>query len=252
VGNNPRFLSVVFCCLLLSGCGIKEVTAPVSNISWQLVRIQESQGCESDSSSCVEVDLELPIFNGIDSLSGSDLNKEVVAAVTTESDGEAYSRIAERFIQDFVEFDTLDKDLAERWSMTARTEIFQARDSIISFLITTESFTGGAHPIANYRIINYNPVRRKLVRLNDFFSEEELSQILVQGEKIFRTTYDIPANSSLADAGFEFDNNRFHLPEQGGLTENSVILIFNPYEVAPYAIGPSRIEIPLKSIKKSR
>lgn len=225
---------------------------PVSNISWQLVRIQESKGCENDSSSCAEVDLELPAFNGVDSVAGVDLNKAVVAAVATEAGEVAYSRIAEQFIQDFVEFDTLDRDLPEQWSLNSRTEIFQVMDSIISFLVTTESFTGGAHPIASYRIINYNPVRRKFVGLDDVFSEQELNQILEEGEKIFRSKYDIPTGSSLADAGFEFDNNRFHLPEQAGLTETSVVLIFNPYEVAPYAVGPSRIEIPINSIRKLR
>lgn len=46
-----------------------------------------------------------------------------------------------------------------------------------------------------------------------------------------------------------FEENSFHLPASIGLTQNELILHYNPYEIASYADGPKTISIPIEELK---
>jgi hypothetical protein len=48
---------------------------------------------------------------------------------------------------------------------------------------------------------------------------------------------------SFAEAGYYINDGDFILNDNIGLTDEYVIVHFNPYEIAPYSLGPTTIEL---------
>jgi hypothetical protein len=55
---------------------------------------------------------------------------------------------------------------------------------------------------------------------------------------------------SFADAGFYINDGDFVLNDNIGITEDAVIVHFNAYEIAPYSLGPTTIELKREKIGK--
>ncbi|MBO6760471.1 MAG: DUF3298 domain-containing protein [Roseivirga sp.] len=58
-------------------------------------------------------------------------------------------------------------------------------------------------------------------------------------------TKEIPPTESLEERGYWFENDRFELTENFAIINKSLIFYFNPYEIAPYAMGPTELELKL-------
>ena len=46
-----------------------------------------------------------------------------------------------------------------------------------------------------------------------------------------------------------FERDEFYLPENIGLTENGLVLLYNQYEVASYADGAIELILPMNEVK---
>jgi hypothetical protein len=55
--------------------------------------------------------------------------------------------------------------------------------------------------------------------------------------------------ASLLEHGFEFPRNKFKLNDNYGFTRDGIVFVFNSYEIASYAEGPTEIIIPYKKIR---
>ena len=59
----------------------------------------------------------------------------------------------------------------------------------------------------------------------------------------------MPAPRSLRDAMFTFEGDRFRLNSNFGVGSNGLIVEFNPYEIAPYAAGPTSITLGWSAVR---
>lgn len=82
----------------------------------------------------------------------------------------------------------------------------------------------------------------------DRFDMDALKQL---AEKAFRQYHKLSVDANLDDAGFFFENGVFSLPANMALTENGLMLLYNPYEVAAYALGETRLFIPYAEIPQA-
>ena len=53
---------------------------------------------------------------------------------------------------------------------------------------------------------------------------------------------------NLSENGFMFQNDIFSLPKNIGFDQNYLILLYNPYEIAPYSTGILEVKIPLSEV----
>ena len=60
---------------------------------------------------------------------------------------------------------------------------------------------------------------------------------------------EIPADSSINATGFWFEDDTFYLPETIGFQDSSIIILYNPYDIASYADGTIEIIIPLEDVE---
>ena len=81
----------------------------------------------------------------------------------------------------------------------------------------------------------------KELTTSDIISDTtKLKQIL---EKEFRSEKGMGEDQTFADVGFYINDGDFLLNDNIAITEESIIVQFNPYEIAPYSEGSTTLII---------
>lgn len=126
--------------------------------------------------------------------------------------------------------------------------ILLQNDKMISLESHTYAYLGGAHGIGIVSYLNFDAKSGELIPNDLLFTNiEEFTKI---AEKSFRKKYQIPEQDSINEYGFWFEDDVFYIPDGIGFSENEVILVYNPYEVASYADSPVFIEVPKDEVKE--
>lgn len=107
-------------------------------------------------------------------------------------------------------------------------------------------FTAGAHGYASTSYFNFKPS-------GECYSPQELftdkNNFIKVAERYFRKSQNIEG-VSINDNGYWFEDDVFDLPQNIGFVKDTLILHYNPYEIAPYATGETIVKIPVKEVKQ--
>ena len=112
----------------------------------------------------------------------------------------------------------------------------------INYTINSESYSGGPHGDYALIFMNFDPVSGHEIKLCDIFApnfEEPLSATLIQalGRQLGATTPE-----QINEKGY-FNIEELYPTENFLLTGDSIIFLYNPYEIAPYSTGETRIAL---------
>jgi hypothetical protein len=243
-----RFLSAVFIGFMVS-CAVQERPITNSAIDFTMEKFERtSSGCNADSSLCARYEVNYPVFIGLDTLVSNQLKRKVESTVSMgnpEAHDWTLEKIASEFIRGFEEFNSEDVDgMAMNWYYKANVKVDVLTDSLISLSVRDEYFTGGAHGGTGKYFINHNPETNTDFTLDSFLKDGYEEALRLAGEKAFRQVHQLPEGVSLLDHGFEFPEDIFALNENYGFSNEGIVFVFNSYEVAAYAVGPTEIIIP--------
>ncbi len=122
---------------------------------------------------------------------------------------------------------------------------FQCK-SLISIMIDSYVYTGGAHGYGSVSYINIDTKTGKLVSNKALFKDYD--GFVNYAEKAFRIQHKIADNYPINSTGFFFENDTFNLPENIGLTDTEVILYYNSYEINSYAEGSIELKLNKKEV----
>lgn len=107
-------------------------------------------------------------------------------------------------------------------------------------------YTGGAHGYGSTAFLNIDPNTGKVVTFKEMIKNEfEFTSFV---EKKFRAQHDIAIDATINSTGFWFKNDKFNLPETAGITKDSIIFVYNQYDIASYADGPIELRIAKKDV----
>lgn len=107
-------------------------------------------------------------------------------------------------------------------------------------------YTGGAHGYGGTGFLNFDAQTGKLLQHTDLLKDE--TAFTAYAEQKFREQYEIPKEVDINSMGFFFDEETFALPENIAVTDQEVILLYNPYEAASYAQGQLRFVFPKEEV----
>ena len=158
---------------------------------------------------------------------------------------------AEEWQSQFVAEDSspIDFSFNLNWYEEIYTGITHQTSSLICTYQSVDGFYGGAHPIGSSSHQVYKlPEAEQVQNWQDLFTDT--LQILKMAEESFRKDKGLSPKTKLEDAGYWFNNNRFHLTNNFGLDSDGIFFLFNAYEVASYAEGPIYISVPYVRLKK--
>lgn len=121
-------------------------------------------------------------------------------------------------------------------------------DKVFSYAIERYVFMGGAHGITTRMFCNFDKQTGNLLNEEDLFSEnyvDNLTPLLVQN--LIRQNENIKSVDDLEAASYYVEsikpNNNFYVSDEG------IMYVFNPYEIAPYYMGEIAILIPTGELK---
>lgn len=131
------------------------------------------------------------------------------------------------------------------------SDLYLTKRYISLVMNNSEYFAGAAHPVNTLRAINFNFKTVHLLRLSDLFlsgsgyvkflsnyCKKRLSEDLKK-----KNLYD----SMMIESGASAKEDNF---ENFLVKKSSLIILFDYYQVACYAAGPQRVEIPFKDLSK--
>ena len=124
--------------------------------------------------------------------------------------------------------------------------IYNAND-IITFRADVYEYTGGAHGLSNSFLFNFDVKNGQRIRLNDIFTknyEEKLDEMLIQQLLKDNEVSDI---KELEELGY-FVTSPIFPTDNFYFDDKNIIFLYNPYEIAPYAMGSTEIKLPIKEL----
>jgi hypothetical protein len=211
------------------------------------------QNCNTDSLSCTYAIITYPHFTDSSNSVINTLLDDKIMLLTSDfskkgSQHASLEDIAVAFVNDYETFKNDFSDYELGWYLQISSELIYHTEQLISFKIETGTFTGGAHPNSSTNYFVYDLQSKKELSTKNIISDTtQFKQIL---EQAFREQSGLEAGQSFADAGFYINDGDFVLNDNIGITEDAVIVHFNAYEIAPYALGPTTIELKREKIEK--
>ncbi len=121
-------------------------------------------------------------------------------------------------------------------------------EKILSYSYESYAYLGGAHGNSNRMIYNYDLTNAHPIKERDLFIPEYkalLTQLIK--DQILEQSAEIGSVADLNDLNFWEDeikpNDNFYISDEG------LVYIFNPYEIAPYSMGQTEVTLPYEKLK---
>lgn len=237
--------------LLVSGCKLGFPTLGGNSISGPLkletVEFQQAGGPQCpgapettpENIRCASLRLTYPkVLAAGNPQAAAAINQFIQEQVLEYSDAEGKPPATpEEFASMFVNAYNEVPDAMGLWEMERKVDVSFASDHVATLNFSESGYTGGAHPFSGQRYFVLDLDSGKQLSLNDLLAAGYETALNTAGEQAFRQARGLSATASLEEAGFWFANNLFKVNTNVGVLGNGLVFNFNPYEVAPYAMG---------------
>lgn len=212
--------------------------------------------CSNPDSLCYEINIQnLQIYSG-PQLVQNTVNKAVDKYLFTtlgsflSEDSPALASLdeyADALIKDYKQVSSEFDDFIQNWNIQVQTELKNSDNSIISILSTVDSYLGGAHGNHWNDFLNFDARDGKEISWENIITDPD--EFLNLAEIAFREERKLSPEADFEREGYFFKNGVFVLPENIGFNSKGVVLIYNPYEVAPYSMGSTEFIIPWTAVE---
>lgn len=113
-------------------------------------------------------------------------------------------------------------------------------NNIINYTLFSISYTGGAHGSEIHTLMNFDPSDGKEIRLHDIFKEESEEALTERLTKKLAQATGARSIEELKEQGYLMFNDMYPT-ENFLLGKDSIIFFYNNYDIAPYAMGSTRL-----------
>jgi len=250
---GPHQLSHTVILVLLA---FQACTTPDQNLRFQ-TRSQERQtgSCDTPAAPCARISIAFPEFTAAptravkDSLNGL-IERWMLRPFSAETAAGSVELLMEIFLNGYEATLRSFPDYQTRWTMRRQASVVNDTAGVLSLAFFESSFTGGAHPnsLLLYAAVDLRSGRT--LDLSDVVREGRQERLNTLAESLFRRTKLLGKEDDLREAGYWFEEGRFHLNQNFALRKDGLAFYFNPYEVAPYALGPTELVIPYDSLRE--
>lgn len=249
-GSTIRY---VLCCLALSGCAASSFTPNDIGVE---PTIESIGAC--NPAPCLKVIISPlpPLPNTISPQARDAIYREVasVAYAPVDDDGDSDSRSAigvrSSAKRSFEE--VLDDGITSAppdWSLERLIQVAYWNTDLITLDLRSRGYLGGAHGFDERYLLTFRASDGARLKLTDLVEAKSLSLLSTIAEAEVRRARSVPAGQSLQDAGFTIAPHApLSIPNNFGVTEAGLLVRYNPYEIAPYALGPTDITLPNEAI----
>lgn len=152
------------------------------------------------------------------------------------------------FIEDYWRDHAEFPDLAAAYFAEISVAESHRSASLLSLEMAQYKYVGGAHGYGTVAYGNFDMDTGKHISRARLF--KDMDGFTSLAEQRFRKAYNISDEDNINADRFWFENDTFYVPESVGFVNDSIVLHYNPYEIASYADGPIEVRIGLKEAKE--
>ncbi|AFL81042.1 Protein of unknown function (DUF3298) [Aequorivita sublithincola DSM 14238] len=242
---NTRITVLALIALITVSCNQEK------NIEFSPESFTEKELSICKNSKCPEITINYVEVFGDDEVSKK-INKKIknfiFSSLLMGEDSIPSAKTIQEAATNFIEAYNADKaqfpDMAgDYFAEISVNEIYNSPKHIC-FEMRQYLFTGGAHGYGTTSFLNLDPKTGDELTSKELFKSNK--ELVAFAENKFRLQQNIAKNQSINDTGFWFENEKFYLPESVGFTRDSLIFIYNQYDIASYADGPIELKIAMK------
>jgi len=202
-----------------------------------------------DCSTCPKVLISVPEVLGnlkvAENINNS-ISEEIISMLLFEEkeniEVRTIAEAIESFNSGYIEMTELYDDEGENWEAKISGRVTYEDKNTLTIALDSYLFTGGAHGYTSGRFLNFDKKKGSELEVWQLFKDKD--EFTKFAEAKFREQEKIPREKPINYTGFMFERGSFHLPENIGLTDKGVQLLYNQYEVASFADGPIELVLP--------
>ncbi len=215
----------------------------IDTISYELKNISKESGdCEGETVKCITAVVQYIAVKGNQPIAHQAINTNIEKATkgnasTIEASLDSFMIEARNFFEEF-------PDVPAGYGLEIEQSVLLNTPTVLTIEAFHYAFTGGAH--GNYGTVYYNfdATTGQLIHLEDILVTGYEAPLKVIAEPIFKKNYLEAGMTNYSEVGFYFENDVFKLTKNFAMTKEGLKFLYNPYEVAPYALGQQEIIIP--------
>lgn len=159
-----------------------------------------------------------------------------------------YNELLASFIQSYEKIQKEFPNDTFGWEGEINGDVIYQSDSVLNIRIDHYTFTGGAHGYEGLQSLLFDPDTGKNISNDKLFKNKNAFKAFA--EKKFRAKYNIPEKGSINATGFQFEEDKFELPQNIFYTDKGLLLHYNQYEAASYADGPKELFFPYTEVNE--
>jgi hypothetical protein len=133
------------------------------------------------------------------------------------------------------------------WEKIFSFSVGRNNGNVLSLGFTTYAFTGGAHGMQVNTVQNFDLVTGKAIELADMVDTSNYKELETILTNALKKELNLQLQDSLSNHGF-FVNSISPLANVWMLNEG-LVFVYNPYEIAPYSFGSTKVSVPYTEIK---
>lgn len=212
---------------------------------------KQSSTCDTDSMRCAKAEITYPeavVGDPVVMQAVNDTIHYYVRASLALGEGfpETIEEGVDSFIQSYETYILEDSIYITPWEVQTNGKVLYQSPKYISIEITNYTYTGGAHPNAYVNLLTFDANTGRKLQLTDLVSDTAKLKEMV--EMKFKEARELPATANLIEEGFFWDGV-FMLPANIAVTNEGLYFMYNPYEAAAYAAGPTEFTISYDALK---
>lgn len=175
--------------------------------------------------------------------------KAEASAVAGAEQKNSFDAQVQRYANSFIDLDNELKALSSNHqiNLLVKPKILQAQGKVVTVVLNSSSYLGGAHGSAAQHYYNFDLKEQKQIKLEDLLRSQQKATLEKLAHEAFKTWV---TDSKLADNVADYEqawpfklSNNFLLGEQG------LILQYGEYEIGPYVVGLPRLVIPYDQLQ---
>jgi hypothetical protein len=242
----PLTMVALLFLLHASGCSGGEKQAETLRHTMNTVR-KTWHGCTEGDPQCTFFKCSYPVFTG--GRHATAINRTITAYIVDStyagtgvkrSLNRTIASMADGFMKDYESYRAeSEMDLPFQFELSGQVVLNQ--QGLLTVDISYASYTGGAHGINHTRYFVFDTATGKRLRAGDIFVrgfEQRLNRLI---DAKFREQKGLSAAERLDSEKGGLFNNSISFNDNLAMTTIGIMFLYNSYEIAPYAEGPTEI-----------
>jgi len=231
-----RFFLIIIISLSFNGC----VEEP------NLIFSESNQFYQKNAN----IEINIPVAEGESEIAlqiNSKIENHIANTLIFSEEDSDITTLEEGISRFDTEYEKFKSDFEESkliWEATFDGEVMYLSSEIISIAISSYTNTGGAHGNSVITFYNFDSISGEILENSEIISN--LDAFTTIAEQHFIVDVKMEEAESIDDYFF---GEPFHLPENIGYNEEGLVLLYNTYEVASYAMGITEFTIPFEEIE---